>query len=122
MSKATPEIPEKPSLEKLILEMGMGADADIYALSNLVHIAKLAAFASEARRTLSGIDKAMQYHPKAEETIRAMVPAWRQWSAMDDTVAPVLDHLAGSMDKLVGVIEQRTIDAQARFRLVNRTG
>ncbi|MDB5886656.1 MAG: hypothetical protein JWR74_2827, partial [Polaromonas sp.] len=72
--------------------------------------------------SLMGIDEVvMGYHPDAEKTIKTMVPAWRQWSTMDDEVAPVLIHIADSMDELAAAIQKRAVGQEARFGLVKRT-
>jgi hypothetical protein len=73
------------------------ADALSMKLYNLTEIVKLAAFAAEARRTLTGIESVMHYRPEMREAITTSVSASSNWSDLPDNTGDVLNYVAGEM-------------------------
>lgn len=71
-------------------------------LHNLTEIVKLAAFAAEARRTLTEIDYTLQYRPEIKEVIRDSVLSAAQWSEMEDNTGDVLDYIARQLKQVNG--------------------
>lgn len=76
------------------------ADALSMKLYNLTEIVKLAAFAAEARRTLTGIESVMHYRPEMREAITTSVPASSNWNDLPDNTGDVLHYVAGQMDDM----------------------
>ena len=73
--------------------------ADVLSLKlyNLTEIVKLAAFAAEARRTLSGIQDVMHYRPEMREAITNNVNSSANWSEMSDNTGDVLHYVANEL-------------------------
>ena len=63
-------------------------------LNILTELVKLAAFAVEARRVLSGIHEAKSSRPEFEKVITNAVPASNTWLTMDDGAGEILTHVA----------------------------
>lgn len=71
-------------------------------LYNLTEIVKLAAFAAEARRTLTGIDDTLHYREEMKEVIRDSVLNSAQWAEMEDNTGGVLDYVARQLHQVNG--------------------
>jgi hypothetical protein len=67
-------------------------------LYGLTEIVKLAAFASEARRTLQGISGVMKHHPEMQAAVATSVGTSSNWEALEDVTGNVLAHLARELD------------------------
>ena len=76
------------------------ADDLSFQLNRLTGLVKLAAFAVEARRVLSGIHEAANYRPELEKAVMNAVPASNSWLAMDDNVGEVLDYVAQQLEEV----------------------
>jgi hypothetical protein len=74
------------------------ADELSLKLNNLTEIVKLAAFASEARRTLEGIDSIMKHSPEMRAVVNASVDTSSNWKAMEDVTGNVLSYVAQELD------------------------
>ena len=59
-------------------------------LNILTELVKLAAFAVEARRVLSGIHEAKSSRPEFEKVITNAVPASNTWLTMDDGAKKIM--------------------------------
>ena len=68
----------------------------VYALRNIV---MLAAFACEARRTLSELDIVAKLVPELDATLTRLVDHRGEWSTYEDTTANVLRYVADELDK-----------------------
>ena len=68
----------------------------VYALRNVV---MLAAFACEARRTLSELDIVAKLVPELDATLTRLVDHGGEWSTYEDTTANVLRYVADELDK-----------------------
>lgn len=70
------------------------------ASARLCHVTqhiRLAAFASEARRTLTAIDDALAVRSALREVLHETVPAWNEWAEMDDVAGEVLKQAAADL-------------------------
>ena len=67
----------------------------VYALRNIV---MLAAFACEARRTLSELDRIAALVPELDATLSRLVEHRGEWSTYEDTTANVLRYVADQLD------------------------
>lgn len=70
-------------------------------LDNLKSIIALAAFASDARRTLEGIDEVKRWHPETDERIKARVAASCNWDTHENTLPAVLTHVTDRIQDLL---------------------
>ena len=93
------------SLHEFVRDACYSDSNKLYKLANIV---KLAAFASEARRTLEGIDDALTYHKDAKETIHQNVQGCRTWAEMEDVTGDVLQEVARRLESLSEAISERT--------------
>ena len=69
-------------------------------LNRLTNLIKLAAFAAEARRVLSGIHDVANCQPELQKAIMKAVPASNTWLGMADTSGGVLSHVARQLDEV----------------------
>ena len=69
-------------------------------LYHLTAIVRLAAFAAEARRTLTGIDDALHYREEMQVIIRGSVLKSAQWAMLEDSAGQVLDYVACQLEKV----------------------
>ena len=69
-------------------------DAISLTLYNLTEIVKLAAFAAEARRTLTCIHDTLHYRQEMKQVICDSVSNSAQWAELEDNTADVLDYVA----------------------------
>lgn len=69
-------------------------------LYHLTAIVRLAAFAAEARRTLTGIEDALHYREEMQEVIRGSVLKSAQWATLEDSTGQVLDYVACQLEKV----------------------
>ena len=69
-------------------------------LSHLTSLVKLAAFATEARRVLSGIHEAVSYRPELAQAIMAATPCSNSWRAMNDNSGEILSYVACQLGKV----------------------
>lgn len=69
-------------------------------LSHLTSLVKLAAFATEARRVLSGIHETANYQPELQKAIKNAVPASNTWLGMSDCSGEVLSHVARQLEEV----------------------
>jgi 2-C-methyl-D-erythritol 4-phosphate cytidylyltransferase len=76
------------------------AEALFDKLYNLAEIVKLAAFAVEARRTLTAIHDTTTYRPEMRGVITNNVPNSLNWSEMTDNAGDVLNYAGGEIDKV----------------------
>ena len=104
----------QPSADIQALREAVNSDAfsDSTKLHRLTAIVKLAAFASEARRTLEGIDSVLSSHPKTFEAIRTSLSGPSNWVDMDDVVSDVLRDVGNRLDDLSNVIGNRPFERQ----------
>ena len=72
-------------------DMAEALQLELYRAAKIV---KLAAFASEARRVLRGIESTLEFHPKVRELLRSNVKCMSAWKAHEDVTAEVLDIAA----------------------------
>ena len=77
--------------EQLQIDPGM-----LYGMRNVV---LLAAFACEARRTLSELDIVAGLVPELDATLTRLVDHRGEWSTYEDTTANVLRYVADELDK-----------------------
>ena len=84
--------------------------ADSLALYRLTNIIKLAAFAAESRRVLSGIDDALTYEPKAKEVLHNAINARMSWVDFDDVTGDVLQDVAMQLDMLNDAMSNRPFE------------
>lgn len=61
-------------------------------------VLKQAAFAAEARRTLSEINNAIAFDPETENKLSERVEALGQWMEMEDTAGEVLRFVSCEID------------------------
>ena len=69
-------------------------------LNHLTNLVKLAAFAAEARRVLSGIHDVANCQPELQKTIMRAVPASNTWLGMTDSSGEVLNYVARQLDEV----------------------
>lgn len=69
-------------------------------LSDLTAMVKLAAFATEARRTLAEIDNALHFRPEIQKVVHDSVSNSAQWSALEDNTGDVLSYVARQLEKV----------------------
>ena len=69
-------------------------------LNHLTELVKLAAFAAEARRVLSGIHDVANCQPELQKAIMKAVPASNTWQGMADTFGEVLSQVARQLDEV----------------------
>lgn len=90
-----------PSAQALLADAATNRADDLsLKLSNLTEIVKLAAFASEARRTLEGIDAMMKYSPEIRVAVSANVATPGNWKALEDASSNVLSHVARQLESI----------------------
>ena len=70
-------------------------------LHSLKNIVALAAFASDARRTLEGIDEVRRWHPDTDMCINNRVAASRNWDTHEDVLSTVLAHVNDRLHDLL---------------------
>jgi hypothetical protein len=83
------------------------ADEDGLKLHHLMNVIKLAAFATEARRVLEGIECVTLYRPEMAAVILESVPGSKSWTTQDDEVGSVLSNVAFELSALAGEITDR---------------
>lgn len=71
-------------------------------LKNLTAIVKLAAFAAEARRTLSEIQDLARHLPDLKTTLKDEISNPNSWAGLEDNTSDVLDYVARQMEKING--------------------
>jgi hypothetical protein len=69
-------------------------------LSNLTAMVKLAAFATEARRTLAEIDNALHFRPEIQKVVHDYVSNSAQWAVLEDNTGDVLSYVARQLEKV----------------------
>lgn len=69
-------------------------------LNHLTGLVKLAAFAIEARRVLSGIHEAVSYRPELAQAIMAATSCSNSWRAMNDNSGEILSYVACQLEKV----------------------
>ncbi|MBH1957541.1 MAG: hypothetical protein I8H70_02485 [Burkholderiales bacterium] len=74
------------------------ADDLSFKLGGLLNIVKLAAFATEARRTLNSFDALARVLPEVEDNILKFVSSPTHWKHMDDNAGEVLEHIANELE------------------------
>ena len=79
-------------------------------LNYLTEIVKLAAFSTEARRTLKGIDNAKAYRPEVEKVIAGAVQSSSNWLEMEDVTGNVLVYVARQLEEVNGDLMQNVYD------------
>jgi hypothetical protein len=70
------------------------AEALSSRLDHLTEIVKLAAFAAEARRTLTAVYDVMHFIPNMKEVISNCAAPANQWSSLEDNAGGVLVYVA----------------------------
>ena len=111
MSHTIPKKPEQ-SIKGVLKAAHDAASADGMALHRLTNIVKLAAFASEARRTLTGIDDALIYQTEERQVIDKRVRASSNWAEIDDAVGEVLQDVAAQLGALNEAMSNRPFELQ----------
>ena len=86
------------------------ADALSLRLYQFEQVLKLAAFAAEARRTLSEINSAIAFSPEIEAKLSERVESFNNWMEMDDTAGETLRFVAHE----IGIINQDFVDIAYR--------
>ncbi len=71
---------------------------ELYQLENLL---RLVAFATEARRTLGGVELAKNEFPEVKQRVEQCVDYSTQWVCHEDTSASVLTAAA---DRIAGIL------------------
>ena len=66
----------------------------------LTEIVKLAAFSTEARRTLRGIENVKCWRPETEKFIEDAVASSNNWTEMEDATSNVLTYVARQLDEV----------------------
>lgn len=69
-------------------------------LFQLTEIVKLAAFAAEARRTLSRIQEVSDCHPDFKQTMADHVSAMGDWAEREDVAGSVLSYVAEQLEEV----------------------
>lgn len=96
-SGATPAAAAFPKTRKSVTNI------DVPHLKSVV---QLAAFASEAKRILEGIDHAAKVFPEIDRGIRTCVTVHGNWTSFECPVAEVLSEVAHQLDQLADDIER----------------
>lgn len=73
------------------------ADCLLAKVHENTQVLRLAAFAAEARRTLSAIEDALVYRPEMRAELRDSVSGMTEWAELEDTSAEVLRHTADEL-------------------------
>lgn len=71
---------------------------ELYTLKNIV---ALATFASDARRTLEGINEVRQWNPDIDKAISDRVTASHNWDLHEDVLSTVLGHVNDRLGSLL---------------------
>lgn len=87
----------KPWTEQDHHEATSKADDLGMRLYGLTQVVKLAAFAAEARRTLTGIEDALEWRDKVRDDLRNHIHQMTAWTETRDTASDVLEYVAGEM-------------------------
>lgn len=69
-------------------------------LYHLANVAKLAAFACEARRTLEGVADAVHFREEMREKLFEAIPCANNWREMEDVSGAVLQELARGLEAM----------------------
>jgi hypothetical protein len=94
----------QPGAVKAVIEAAKDtANNDSLALYQLTNIVKMAAFACEARRVLTGIYDSKE----TREQIKDCAPFMNSWHEFDDVTGEVLQDVAQQLEKLGDVINSR---------------
>lgn len=80
-----------------IAETELSADRLLARIYENTQVVKLAAFASEARRTLTAIEDTMVYRDEIREELRDNIVGMTEWAEMEDTAAEVLRYTADEL-------------------------
>jgi len=86
--------------EEIGVEYRDKADELSLRIFHLKNIAALASFATEARRTLTGIDDVTHFRPEMQKAISDGVQCASSWSERSDVAGDVLDWLVTQMDDI----------------------
>jgi hypothetical protein len=78
------------------------ADELSLKLYHLTKIVRLAAFATESRRTLQGIENALFFRPEMQEVLADAVPCFNNWAEMEDATSDVLCYAADQLEEISG--------------------
>lgn len=96
------------------------ADELSFKLYNLAELTKLAAFASEARRTLTAISDLAKILPEVGDNIKQCVPSPRAWSERHDNTGEVLFYIADelqsvrdALDTTLSALKRETVGSEA---------
>lgn len=76
----------------------LGLWHELYTMKNII---ALAAFASDARRTLEGIYEVRQWNPDIDKAISDRVTASHNWDLHEDVLSTVLTHVSNRLDSLL---------------------
>lgn len=95
---ATLEQVSASAREAAAQEANRKAEALSGRLDNLTAIVKLAAFAAEARRTLTAIYGVMPFIPNMEKAISNCASPVNQWSSLEDNAGDVLVYVAMELE------------------------
>jgi hypothetical protein len=87
MAKANSTNPVTP-------EMALRSDNLAEKLSHLRMMAEVAAFATEARRVLEGVEAISHHYPAFEDHLRSEVEGHRQWTTMQGSEASLMTYVA----------------------------
>jgi len=82
------------------------ADDLSFKLGNLTEIVKLAAFASEARRTLTAIYDLGKVLPEVGDNIKQCVNSPHAWSEQHDNTGEVLFYIADELESVRDALEE----------------
>ncbi|MDB5745095.1 MAG: hypothetical protein JWR68_3410 [Polaromonas sp.] len=100
-----------PSAQAFLVDAATSRADDLsLKLYNLTEIVKLAAFASEARRTLKGIDSVMKHHPEMRADVTSSVDTSNNWLVMEDTTSTVLSYMARELEAVNSDFTQTMYD------------
>lgn len=113
MSKRPPKAAAKVGSAaemRRIAELASHASAEV---GRLAQIAKLAAFAVEARRVLTAIDDASRRRPDAAAELLAEVPYAQQWAEHEEVADSVLREVGFRLDEITETMDRVYFDIQA---------
>lgn len=87
-------------------------------LYNLTQIVKMAAFAAEARRTLSEVQDLARCTPEFKTTLYDGTSNPNNWAELEDNTADVLDYVARQLEKVNGEFTANLYDLADEMRTV----
>lgn len=87
---------------------------------NLAQVVKLAAFAAEARRTLTDIEDELEHRPKVRDDLRNHVFQMTAWVGMPDPTGDALTYVADEMEAVAKNLCSLTYSLASRLKAGER--